>query len=249
MPTGRMLNPLILIKTWAYKLQIKEKDVYIGEMYATYPLKPKAKSWHCISWLWPMTGTLDSWWKFVPQTQFMLFENSSMHKEVIAWTSFDAHMHTQTLNSHFDNYVELSTSGLDIYPLTTKHNTSKHKLQTNFDILTFLITGIWNFRTTLRLTLENICPAMHVEVTLRTCVLRGPPNLDLWVADLGFANTHHPIIMIICFKLFCNPSKNKLDIDRINLDRHTDWRTYIHQTIPSWWSFVSNYFVILQRIS
>jgi hypothetical protein len=60
----------------------------------------------------------------------MLFENSSIHKEVIAWTSLDACMHTQTLNSHFDISVELSTSGLDKNPLSTKHNTSKHKQDT-----------------------------------------------------------------------------------------------------------------------
>jgi hypothetical protein len=49
----------------------------------------------------------------------MLFENSSMHKEVMAWTSLNAHMHTQTLNSHFDKYVLLSASWLDKNPLTT----------------------------------------------------------------------------------------------------------------------------------
>jgi hypothetical protein len=50
-----------------------------------------------------------------------------MHKEVIAWTSLDTRTHTQTLNSKFDYYVEPSASGPDKIPVTTKHNTSKHK--------------------------------------------------------------------------------------------------------------------------
>jgi hypothetical protein len=56
----------------------------------------------------------------------MFFENSSMHEEVMAWASIDACTHTQTQNSYFDNYVELSASWLD-RPLTTMHSTSKHK--------------------------------------------------------------------------------------------------------------------------
>jgi hypothetical protein len=64
------------------------------------------------------------------KTQLMLFENSSMHKDVMTWTCLDARMQTQTQNSHIDNYVELSASGLDKSLMTTNHNTSKHKQDT-----------------------------------------------------------------------------------------------------------------------
>jgi hypothetical protein len=54
----------------------------------------------------------------------------------------DARTHKQTLNSHFDNYVEPSASKLDKTSLTTKRNTSKHKqdtmLITKFEITTLV---------------------------------------------------------------------------------------------------------------
>jgi hypothetical protein len=47
-------------------------------------------------------------------TQFMLFEISSINKEVMAWTSLDARKHTLILT--FWHYVEQAS------PLATKHN-------------------------------------------------------------------------------------------------------------------------------
>jgi hypothetical protein len=95
------------------------------------------------------------------------------HKEVMAWTSLDAHSHTQTLNSHFDNYVELNAS--------------------------LLQKRVWG---------------------------RDPQSVTLtfeqqtWVLRV----THHPIMVNICIKLFCNHSKNKQDIDWTNAQ--PDGRTY-----------------------
>jgi hypothetical protein len=51
-------------------------------------------------------------------------------------------------------------------------------------------------------------------------------NLDLLADDLCFSGSPHPIMVIICTKLFCNPSKNELDIDQINPNGRTDGRTF-----------------------
>jgi hypothetical protein len=50
--------------------------------------------------------------------------------------------------------------------------------------------------------------------------------LDLLAVDLCFSGSPHPIMVIICTKLFCNPSKNELDIDRINPNGRTCGRTF-----------------------
>jgi hypothetical protein len=87
---------------------------------------------------------------------------------------------------------------------------------------------------------------MHVEVTNRTWVLYSPPIVTLtlkqqiWV----LCATHHPIMVNISIKLFCNTSKNEQDIDRTNPDSRTDGRTdartQIHWKIRTIWRLRSS---------
>jgi hypothetical protein len=84
---GRMSSQLILIQPWTYKLQIKKKDVYIGKISAQYTRQNLDNaSWQCI-----ILGDLELWpsnmvhvHDLCLKSQFMFFENSSKHREVIA---------------------------------------------------------------------------------------------------------------------------------------------------------------------
>jgi hypothetical protein len=82
--------------------------------------------------------------------------------------------------------------------------------------LTFA-TDTWTLHTALRLTMENICPklyqntSIHVEVTLRTRVLRWP-KVRHWPLSGGPG--------------FC-----------------------VQHTTSSWWTFVLNNFINLQRMT
>jgi hypothetical protein len=87
-----------------------------------------------LSWPWPLTlwpGSCAwqkvSWWAFVPKkTQHMLFENSSMHQEVMAWTSLDTH---RTVIWQLCQ-AQPKRAQQKYSDLSTKHNTSMHKHDT-----------------------------------------------------------------------------------------------------------------------
>jgi hypothetical protein len=172
------------------------------------------------------------------KTQCMFFENSSMHTEVMAWTSLDTRTHTQTLNSYFDNYVELSVSRLDKNPLTTKHNTSKHKQNT------VRTSKFWYFsRDTPPHYGEHLAQVIlksrHACRMLRTRGLRRPPSVTFafewrtWFCEWHTTLSWWIFVSNYFMIRLHNSSKNEQDIDRINLDRRTDWRTHIHQTAKS----------------
>jgi hypothetical protein len=118
MPTGRMSSPLVLFQTETFKLQIKEKDVNIGEICAHILFMPKAKSWHFIiyvtltsdpmTWIMCMIRSLIKNIKFVPKNS-----NHVIWKFLHVRRSYDMakfwRKHTQT-NKHLIFLTTMSSS-------------------------------------------------------------------------------------------------------------------------------------------
>jgi hypothetical protein len=77
-------------------------------------------------------------------------------------------------------------------------------------------------------------------------------HLDLWAADLILRTIHHPIMVNICTKLFCNLSKNEQDIDRTKFlyfyktfDLLWRWASFCSRQLNSTWrTFVLSYIKI-----
>jgi hypothetical protein len=99
-------------------------------------------------------------------------------KKLLHGQIWDACTHTQTLNSHFDNYVKLSQSGLDKNPLTTKHNT----YQSISNIIRYIVDK------QIFILLFDLWPLVTLNILLILWRIQKSLTYSPWLEGLSHAN-------------------------------------------------------------